>query len=135
MARPYSSAWRRAGRWPVGAGLALSVLPLLVACQQAPAAPSLVDRQHAESARPASAVLAQTYERSCLACHSQVASGAPLVGFAPHWQARLDQGMPTLLRHVREGLRGMPARGYCNDCGDAEFTALIAFMSTPLPVH
>lgn len=135
MALHCPGAWHRATRRPAGAGLALGVLALLTACQQAPAGPSAADRRHAEDARPASAALAQTYERSCQTCHSQVASGAPLVGFAPHWQARLAQGMPTLLRHVREGLGGMPARGYCNDCGDAEFAALIVFMSTPLSTH
>jgi cytochrome c5 len=39
--------------------------------------------------------------------------------------------MPTLLKHTREGLRGMPAMGLCADCSDDELRALITFMSTP----
>ena len=31
---------------------------------------------------------------------------------------------------IRDGFNGMPARGYCNDCSDATYAALIAFMST-----
>lgn len=103
----------------------------LGACQKTPAVPSPEALRWAESAKPPGAQLAQKYERSCQACHSSRTSAAPLTAFAPDWQVRLQQGMPTLVNHARDGFKGMPARGYCNDCSDQELQALITFMSTP----
>ena len=108
----------------------------LTACQRTPAAapaPDVAARQRAALAQPADPALAAVYQRSCQTCHAQVASQAPLVGFAPHWETRRSQGMPTLLAHVRQGLGAMPPLGFCADCNDATFTDLIAFLSTPLP--
>lgn len=108
----------------------------LTACQRAPAAvaePDAAARQRAALAQPADPALAAVYQRSCQTCHAQVASQAPLVGFAPHWETRRSQGMPTLLTHVRQGMGAMPPLGFCADCSDATFTDLIAFLSTPLP--
>jgi cytochrome c5 len=41
----------------------------------------------------------------------------------------LQQGMPVLVGHVKGGFRNMPAKGLCNDCSDADYEALIQFMS------
>lgn len=65
-----------------------------------------------------------------MACHG-VRSAAPLTGHAESWRPRLAQGMDTLLKHTREGLRGMPAMGLCPDCSEQDFSELITFMSTP----
>lgn len=117
-------------------GLHLLLLPalaalLLVACQKPE--PDARARQFAAHAAPADATLAQVYQRSCQACHAQATSTAPLVGYAPHWEARLNQGMPTLLAHVRQGLGAMPPMGFCADCSDTTLVSLINFMSTPQP--
>lgn len=116
---------------PVFRYLLLFVLVWLGACQKTPLVPGPEALRWAENARPRVAQLAQKYERSCQACHSSRASTAPLVAFAPDWQPRLQQGIPTLVNHARDGFKGMPARGYCNDCSDQDLEALIAFMSTP----
>ena len=71
----------------------------------------------------------ERYASSCANCHDKGVEGAPRKGDAAAWAARLRQGEPTLLAHVRQGIRGMPPRGLCNDCSDAEFRALITFMS------
>ncbi|WP_434630062.1 c-type cytochrome [Chromobacterium sp. CV08] len=113
--------WRRSG-------MGLALLAALAGCGQADK-PQAADLQKAETLRPADAALAVKYERSCLTCHGTPASQAPLTGFAPAWEARLNKGMPLLLSHVRDGLNAMPPRGYCNDCSDEEFTRLIVFMS------
>ena len=106
-------------------------LGTLAACQdRAPTPPSDADVLAAEALRPARPELAATYERSCMACHG-VRSAAPLSGHAESWRPRLAQGMDTLLKHTREGLRGMPAMGLCPDCGEQDFRDLITFMSTP----
>lgn len=106
------------------------LLALLGACQRAPQAPGPQDLQRAESARPLDAQLAQKYERACQTCHTVQGSAAPLTAFAPDWTPRLQQGMATLLAHAREGYKAMPPKGFCNDCSDAELTALIRFMSS-----
>ncbi|MGQ0709601.1 MAG: c-type cytochrome [Rhodoferax sp.] len=111
--------------------LLLAPALLLGACSRQDAAPDAAALERARQRMPADPALAAVYERSCRSCHAESAAQAPLSGFAPHWQARLAQGMPTVLQHVHEGLRGMPARGYCNDCSDQDFEALVRFMSQP----
>jgi cytochrome c5 len=111
--------------------LSLAWLPALwlAACQgAAPAEPTDADILRAETLRPSDAQLAAQYERACLACHG-VRSAAPLTGFAPAWAPRLAKGMDTLLQHARDGFNGMPAKGLCSDCSDADLQGLIAFMS------
>ncbi|WP_046166342.1 c-type cytochrome [Chromobacterium vaccinii] len=110
-------------------GMVLAGLVVLAGCGRGEVKPQAADLQRAETLRPMDAQLARKYERSCLICHGNQASQAPLAGFAPAWEARLEKGMPLLLTHVRDGLNAMPARGYCNDCSDQEFTRLIAFMA------
>ena len=104
---------------------------LLAACQDTPPVPTQADLRRAEQAQPGDAQLAQKYARSCHTCHANRASTAPLARFAADWRPRLPQGPAVLLEHVRDGYKGMPARGFCNDCSDPDFEALIAFMSTP----
>lgn len=112
--------WRIAG----------AVTLLLAACREAPPVPTRTELQRAEQALPAEPQLAQKYVRSCHTCHANRASTAPLTGFAADWRPRLTQGPAVLLGHVRDGYKGMPARGFCNDCSDQDFEALTAFMST-----
>lgn len=109
-------------------GLGVAILSL-AACQKVPPVPDAQALQRAQVARPADGLLAEKYERSCQTCHSNRASTAPLAVFAPDWQPRLAQGLPTLVAHARDGFKGMPARGFCNDCTDQDFAALIGFMS------
>ncbi|MFT5033117.1 MAG: cytochrome c5 [Bermanella sp.] len=74
--------------------------------------------------------LASLYTQSCFSCHGTGAGGAPRTGNASAWQPRLDKGMDTLLDHTINGFRGMPPLGMCMDCDEAQFSALIEFMST-----
>lgn len=116
---------QRLRHWLVACSVAL-----LAACQDTPPVPTPADLRRAEQAQPGDAQLAQKYARSCHTCHANRASTAPLTGFAADWHPRLRQGKAVLLAHVRDGYQGMPARGFCNDCSDQDFEALIAFMST-----
>ena len=100
----------------------------LWACSAAVEEPAAGDLQRAQAARPHDPQLAERYERSCMACHAVAASGAPLAGFAPHWEKRLAQGMDQMLKHASEGLNAMPARGQCNDCSADDLRALTQFM-------
>lgn len=72
---------------------------------------------------------AELYKDSCAICHNTGAGGAPLKGDEVAWEPRLKKGMETLVKHAREGFRGMPPKGMCNQCSDQEFRALINYMT------
>jgi cytochrome c5 len=71
------------------------------------------------------------YDKSCKVCHATGAAGAPKTGDAEAWAPRLAKGMDVLLVSVHNGLNAMPPKGMCFDCTDADYTALIEYMSTP----
>jgi cytochrome c5 len=110
-------------------GMAVIVLGLC-GCSASTEEPAAADVQRAQAARPRDVQLAERYERSCMACHATQGSGAPLTGFAPHWERRLAQGMEQLLKHAADGFNAMPARGQCNDCSPDDLRALTQFMSS-----
>ena len=70
----------------------------------------------------------QVYNVGCAACHTAGAAGAPKTGIAAAWEARLDQGMETLIKHAVEGYNAMPARGLCADCSDQEVADAVTYM-------
>ncbi|MBD3769911.1 MAG: cytochrome c5 family protein [Rhodobacterales bacterium] len=85
----------------------------------------------AETLTPADPTLAPIYDRSCRACHALDGLGAPLTGHAAAWAPRLEErGMEGLLGSIHAGRGAMPSMGYCADCTDDNFRALIEFMST-----
>ena len=75
------------------------------------------------------------YQSTCFACHSTGAAGAPKTHDTAAWEPRLAKGIPALLTSVKQGLNAMPPTGLCADCTDAEYTALIEFMSHPAPAQ
>ncbi|MFT7300876.1 MAG: cytochrome c5 [Porticoccus sp.] len=68
------------------------------------------------------------YNKSCIACHSTGAAGAPKVGVATDWTARIDQGLETLYANAINGVRGMPAKGLCMNCSEDEVKATVDYM-------
>ena len=73
----------------------------------------------------------EKYQKSCFACHSSGAAGAPKTGDVAAWQPRMEKGMDVLVQSVKTGLNGMPPTGLCADCSDAEYQALIEYMAAP----
>ena len=71
------------------------------------------------------------YDKSCKVCHAAGAAGAPKTGDAEAWAPRMAKGMDALVASVNKGLNAMPPKGMCFDCTDADYTALIEYMSTP----
>jgi len=71
------------------------------------------------------------YDKSCKVCHATGAAGAPMTGDAAAWAPRLAKGMDALLASVHNGFNAMPPKGMCFDCTDADYTALIEYMSAP----
>ncbi|MEL0027168.1 MAG: c-type cytochrome [Perlucidibaca sp.] len=75
------------------------------------------------------ASIEQRYEQTCKNCHEVGVMQAPKRGDKAAWAARLKQGDAVLLTHVKNGFKMMPPKGLCNDCTDAEYKALIKYMS------
>ena len=106
--------------------LAVTAALLLGACGKKDETPlSAADLK----AEPTDVALAQVYDSSCKLCHTNPASGAPLVGDHKAWAPRVAQGADTLLDHTINGYQGMPPMGMCMQCDEDQFTALIEFMS------
>lgn len=53
----------------------------------------------------------QLYQAACLACHTTGAAGAPKIGDAAAWKARLGKGLDGLVTSAINGIGAMPARG------------------------
>jgi len=70
----------------------------------------------------------EVYNSSCNACHATGAAGAPKVGDAAAWTARLDKGMEALYTSSISGFNGMPAKGLCMSCSDDELKAAVDYM-------
>jgi len=53
----------------------------------------------------------QLYQGACLACHTTGAAGAPKIGDASAWGARLAKGVDGLVTSAVKGIGAMPPRG------------------------
>ncbi len=71
----------------------------------------------------------QVYNAACAACHTSGAAGAPKVGDAGAWGARIGQGYDTLVSHAINGIRGMPAKGGNADLDDLEVARAVVHMA------
>jgi len=69
------------------------------------------------------------YTAVCSACHSAGVAGAPKVGAAGDWTARLSQGYDTLVKHAIEGIRAMPAKGGNPDLDNLEVERAVVYMA------
>lgn len=70
----------------------------------------------------------EVYKAVCAACHATGAAGAPKLGDAAAWSARLAQGYDTLVTHAVGGIRAMPAKGGNPDLDDVEVARAVAYM-------
>ncbi len=68
------------------------------------------------------------WSRNCALCHIRGEGGAPVLGDREAWAERRAQGEAVLLEHTVAGLNNMPPLGYCMDCEEDDFLALIRFM-------
>ena len=69
------------------------------------------------------------YTAVCAACHASGAAGAPKIGVAGDWGARLAQGYDTLVKHAIEGIRAMPAKGGNPDLDNVEVERAVVYMA------
>ena len=84
----------------------------------------------AVNAFAADKAIVDRYNKTCVACHASGAAGAPKLGVAADWAPRLAKGQDKLMASIKNGLNAMPAKGLCMDCSDADYKALIQYMST-----
>lgn len=75
---------------------------------------------------------AQVYNNACGACHTGGIGGAPTLGDASAWEARVAQGIETLRKHAIEGYQGevgyMPAKGGNAALSDEDVHRAIDYM-------
>lgn len=71
---------------------------------------------------------ADVYDSKCATCHATGAAGAPKLGDVAAWATRLEKGMAVLHENAIKGVGGMPAKGLCFDCSDAEIMAAVDHM-------
>ncbi|MBT8142507.1 MAG: c-type cytochrome [Gammaproteobacteria bacterium] len=73
------------------------------------------------------------YEGACMACHAVGVAGAPKLGDAGAWTARIAQGNEILYEHAIQGYQGeagiMPAKGGRSDLSDEEVIAAVDYMT------
>jgi cytochrome c5 len=69
------------------------------------------------------------YTAVCAACHGTGAAGAPKLGDAGAWSARIAQGYNTLVQHAINGIRAMPAKGGNPDLDDVEVARALVYMA------
>lgn len=71
---------------------------------------------------------ADIYQSTCLGCHSTGAGGAPKIGDAGAWAARLDKGIDTVYANAINGINAMPAKGLCMSCSDDDIKAVVDYI-------
>ncbi|CAM8637649.1 Cytochrome c-like domain containing protein [Comamonadaceae bacterium] len=69
------------------------------------------------------------YTNACIACHGSGVAGAPKLGDKAAWAPRLAQGGATLVQHATQGFKGMPAKGACTTCSDADIKAAVEYLA------
>jgi cytochrome c5 len=80
----------------------------------------------------------QVFNEACNLCHSPPGvPGAPAIGDAAAWEARVAQGLATLQEHALNGYQGaaglMPPKGGRIDLSDDEVRSAVVYMLDQLP--
>ena len=67
------------------------------------------------------------YTEKCSVCHSDVHSGAPVVGDVAQWQPLIAQNIDVLVENTVHGSKH-PSKGACDKCSTGEVIAAIKYM-------
>jgi cytochrome c5 len=70
----------------------------------------------------------EVFKAQCTACHTPGAAGAPKLGDAPAWTARIRTGFDALVQSALKGKGAMPAQGG-GDFNDTEIARAVAYMA------
>ncbi len=103
------------------------IRPVATTVAEAPAATA----SPTSGAAPAATVRSgdAVYNAVCMACHTTGAAGAPKLGDKAAWAPRIGQGSATLVQHAMQGFKGMPAKGGCTGCSDAEVKVAVEYLT------
>ena len=86
--------------------------------------------QKVASAAPATAADGKsTYDKTCMACHSTGAAGAPKLGDKAAWAPRLKQGIAALHAAALKGKGAMPPKGGNTGLPDDAVKAAVDYMA------
>ena len=86
--------------------------------------------QQVASAAPAAAADGKsTYDKTCMACHSTGAAGAPKLGDKAAWAPRLKQGIAALHASALKGKGAMPPKGGNTGLPDDAVKAAVDYMA------
>ena len=86
--------------------------------------------QQVASAAPATAADGKsTYDKTCMACHSTGAAGAPKLGDKAAWAPRLKQGIAALHASALKGKGAMPPKGGNTGLPDDAVKAAVDYMA------
>lgn len=109
----------------------VSALPAAETPAKIPATPG-ADPTSAAADTEGDAVGEATFQSACFACHGTGAAGAPRVGDAEQWAARIAQGRDVLIEHALKGYTGetgfMPAKGGQTQLSDEAVIAALDYM-------
>lgn len=72
---------------------------------------------------------ATVYKGICSACHDAGVAGAPKKGDKAAWAPRLAQGIDALVKSATAGKGAMPPKGGAADLSEAEFKAMVEYIS------
>lgn len=70
----------------------------------------------------------EVFKAQCAACHTTGAAGAPKLGDAPAWAARIAAGFDALVQSALKGKGAMPAQSG-GDFDDVEIVRAVAFLA------
>ncbi len=70
----------------------------------------------------------EVYKAQCVACHAAGAAGAPKLGDAGAWGARIKQGLDTLVTSALKGKGAMGAQAG-GDFNDSEIARAVVYMA------
>jgi len=101
---------------------------VLAAVSLSPRSPDAREPSRTEPVYPAGETARsgeEVYQSKCFACHGTGAAGAPKT--AAEWAALLPKGIEVLYASTISGTKGMPPRGLCMDCSEAELKAAVDF--------
>ncbi len=70
----------------------------------------------------------QVFKKSCAACHTSGAAGAPRYGNHADWTPRLKHGLPHLYKNALYGIGAMPPKGGCGSCNIDQIKSAVDYL-------
>ena len=112
------------------AEVAAAPAPAVAAPAPAPAAPAPAPTAAAPVAANGEAI----YKKTCFICHAAGVAGAPKLDDKANWAPRIARGVDALVESSIKGTaKGMPPRGTCAACSDADLRAVVEYMVSQVP--